>query len=153
MKLSETTDEVERFRAVSWKFQRTFLTPLKNLPHFVATFLSPFTLDQCSVTIEQVVFEPTNLLQLLTSHSITVRNCCGVTLTAMGQNEIAALLEAALGDWVDFNFVPTPESFAIFADHDEFTTFFSSSHSTLTLLTAALHANGFKEIPDYTRDF
>jgi hypothetical protein len=41
--------------------------------------------------------------------------------------EIAPLLEAALGDWVDFLFVPVPKPFAIYADHDDYITLYANS--------------------------
>ncbi len=36
-------------------------------------------------------------------------------MTAEGHVEIEELLRAALSDWVDFLFVPTPEPFVIYA--------------------------------------
>jgi hypothetical protein len=158
MKLSEAGQEIERFRKNPLKHQRTFQTPLKDLPRFLATILSPFHLEHGVLTVELVVFEPKNLLGLLASHSLSAESVPAeyfmhVTITAAGREEVASLLEAALGDSVDFIFVPTPAPFTIFAEHDEFTTFFSNEDSDLSILASALVDNGFRAITGYTREF
>jgi len=153
MRLSETGEEAERFLRVPGKFQSTFLTPPTELPRFVATILSPFRLDHANITIKQAVFEPQHLLRLLASHSIAAENCENLMVTAFGHNEIVALLEAAFGDWVDFLFTPAPRRFAIYADHDEYTTFLADSQSDLKLITAALEHGGFAGVPEYKREF
>lgn len=158
MKLSQVCGEVERFRALPLRYQQTFSTPLKDLNHFVATLLSQFGFETGTLTVELVVFEPENLLKLLAEHamspeSVRAEYFMHVTITATGQIEIAELLEAALGDWVNFVFVPTPQPFAIYADHDEYITFFSKEESTVSLVTAKLVSAGFTPIPDWTREF
>ena len=76
-----------------------------------------------------------------------------VAITATGHAEIAALLEAALGDWVDFFFVPLPDIFTIFTDHDEYTTFYADEEANLSLLTCALRKEGFEEVRGWKREF
>jgi hypothetical protein len=149
--LSERPEEVQRFCAQPWSFQQTFKTPLKDLNRFVATFLAPFSLVRGALSIDQVVFEPKDLLQLLTSRSLHVRDHYHLTIQAAGQKEIAELLQAALGDWVDFIFVPSPEVIAIFADHDEYTTFYTRDDSTLKSVSSNLETAGFEAVSDYTR--
>ena len=39
MNLSETPGTINKFGRTNWKFQRTFRTPLKNLPPFVETII------------------------------------------------------------------------------------------------------------------
>jgi hypothetical protein len=56
-----------------------------------------------------------------------------------------------LGDWVDFVFVPTPEVVAIYADHDEYTTFYTRDNTTLKNLASGLEKSGFEAVRDYTR--
>jgi hypothetical protein len=65
---------------------------------------------------------------------------------------VVELLEAALSDWIDFIFVPTPKPFVIYADHDEFTTFYANTKSNLNPVVEALSARGFKRVQDYERD-
>jgi hypothetical protein len=70
---------------------------------------------------------------------------------AEGQEGIAELLETVLLDWIDFLFVPTPQTFAIYGDHDEYTTFYLPTSALLTEFTGRLKEAGFKAVPNYTR--
>ena len=72
------------------------------------------------------------------------------SINVVGQQQVGALLEAALGDWVDFWFVPTPKPFVIYADHDEYTTFFANSKSNLNGVVEPLVKQGFKTV-EYER--
>jgi len=118
----------------------------------VAAIVSPNEqMKSGCVTIEQAVFEPTNLLNLLASHSMPPRYARGISLTAAGQREIETLLHAIFSDSIDFIFVPEPRSFAIYADHDEYTTFFAHTRSNLNQVVTTLVDKGFKTVPDYDR--
>ena len=153
MNLLENPAALKKFRRTAWKFQQTFETPLKDLKRFVSTIdqaAGPWR--SASITIELVVFDPTHLIDLMNANSIPPRYQRGVSITAAGQEEIEALLEAALGDWVDFIFVPEPKSFAIYADHDEFTTFFAQNRSNLNRVVQALAGQGFKLEKEYRRE-
>ena len=88
---------------------------------------------------------------LLTRYSLPVRYEKGVSVIAEERLEIEELLRAALSDWVDFLFVPTPEPFVIYADHDEYTTFYAQDRSNLSQVTEALLAQGFEQIAGYER--
>jgi len=72
-------------------------------------------------------------------------------LHAEGKEAIAELLQAALADWVDFLFVPVPEVVAMYADHDEYTTFYTRDVATLKKMFSDLEECGFKAVLDYTR--
>jgi hypothetical protein len=61
------------------------------------------------------------------------------------------LLQAALGDWVDFVSVPSPEVLARYADHDEYTTFYSRDDATLKNVVSGLQKSGFEAVLDYTK--
>ena len=153
MKLIENPAGLKRFRRTAGKFQPTFETPLKDLKRFVSTAGQAAGLwRSASLTIELVVFDPTHLIDLLNANSIPPRCQRGVSIIAAEQEEIEALLEAALGDWVDFSFVPEPKSFAIYADHDEFTTFFAQNRSSLNRVVQALSGQGFKLEKEYRRE-
>ena len=152
MILSDKPEALKHFRKTPWKFQQTFKTPLKNLANFVATILSGCSgLRGASITIDAVVFEPKHLIDLLNSHPIAARYTKGVTLTADNPEEVPSMLEAALGDSIDFIFLPTPKPFAIYADHDEYATFYSHSRSGLNCVTQPLVATGFTAVPNYHR--
>lgn len=149
---SEATDTLKKFRGTPWKFQQTFVTPLRRLQNYVEVIVSANQkMKSGCVTIEQAVFEPKHLIKLLSSYSLPLRYGCGVSLTANGQQEVQMLLLAIFSDWVDFIFVPRPQSFVIYADHDEYTTFFADSRSNLNRIAKALADGGFEMIPDYER--
>jgi len=153
MKLSQIQGSLKRFRRTPWRFQQTFHTPLENLRPFVATIVSALEpLNGGCVTLDQVVFEPKHLIALLNKNSLPAEYGQDWSLTAEGEDETKALLEAALGDWVDFIFVPTPKPFVIYADHDEYSTFYANTKSNLNRVVLALSMNGFEKVPDYTRD-
>jgi hypothetical protein len=90
-------------------------------------------------------------MAMLAQHSLPVQCRHGWSVTVTSQHEIKALLEAALGDWVDFLFVPTPEPFVIYADHDEYTTFYADTKSNLDRIVEALSAEGFDMALGYER--
>lgn len=153
MKLSQSQGSLKRFRRTPWRFQQTFHTPLKNLRPFVGSIASALEpLSGGCVTIDQVVFEPKHLTRLLAEHSLPAEYGHDWSLTAEDQGETEALLEAALGDWVDFVFVPIPKTFVIYADHDEYLTFYANTKSNLNRVVQALAAKGFAIIPGYERD-
>ena len=110
MKLLHAPGAIKRFRRTPWRFQTTFVTPLKNLDPFVTaitTAHAPFA--SACLTLDTVVFEPKNLLQLLPVHSLAPEHGRDWTLTAEGLTEVQALLKSALSDWTDFAFVPSPK--------------------------------------------
>ena len=149
--LPEPPEELQRFRLSPWPFQQTFETPLKDLKRFVSTILVTYSLDKAALTTDEVVFEPHDVIKLLAANSIKLENCYKFTVQAEGQAGIAELLETVLNNWIDFLFVPTPQSFAIYADHDEYTTFYLPTNALLTEFTGRLKAAGFKAVPNYMR--
>jgi hypothetical protein len=151
MTLSETPGAVKQFRKKGWRFQQTFLTPLEHLPAFVATIVSAQEFQGGCLTIDQAIFEPGHLISLLGKYSIPPQYSHGTSVTAHSQAEVAELLEAAFGDPLDFIFTPVPKPIVIFADHDEYTTFFANTRSNLNSVVTTLSAKGFKEIRDYER--
>jgi hypothetical protein len=98
------------------------------------------------------VFDPKHLSALLAKHSLPAQFGRDWSLSASGRDEAAELLEAALGDWIDFIFVPTPKPFVIYADHDEYTTFYANRKSNLNPVVEALSARWFKQVQDYERE-
>src|SRR5919205_3894483 len=107
--LPEWPDEIRSFRKNPWPFQQTFKTPLKDLKRFVSTFVGSFKFQRGVVNSDEIVFEPSNLLDLFASNSVQVENHYDLIIRVEGHETVMALLEATLGDWVDFAFVPFPE--------------------------------------------
>ena len=154
MKLSQLQGSLKRFRRTPWRFQQTFQTPLKDLKPFVAAISSAMApIGSASVTIDRVVFEPRHLIGFLSEHHLPPQYGHEWCITAESQPEAEGLLEAALGDWADFVFVPAPKPFVIYADHDEYATFYANTKSNLNRVTQPLTAAGFATVPDYEREF
>lgn len=152
MKLSRTPGLIKKFRRTPWRFQATFGTPLKNLEAFVSAILADSgEFDKGRVILDAVVFEPKNLKALLAANSLPTQYGQDWSIEVEGKQQVRGLLVAALSDWVDFVFVPTPKPFVIYADHDELTTFFANTKSNLNLVAQSLLAKGFTQIHDYQR--
>jgi hypothetical protein len=152
MTLSQTPGSLERLYNTPWRFQQTFHTPLNNLRVFVSTIScaqAPF--EAASLTIADMVFEPKHFISLLNRYSLSLkfgRDCC---VWATGPQEAAELLEAGLSDWLDFAFEPKPKAFVIYADHDEYTTFYTNTKSNLDRVVQELLAAGFEKVQGYER--
>jgi hypothetical protein len=134
--------------------QVTYATPLKDLTAFVNAVLKPFSIQSATVELQVIVFEPRELIAYCATQGIQTDEA-GLNdkmLSAKTKESTAELLEATLGDWIDFFFVPEPSSFVIFADHDEYTTFFTRREADLQALCESLDSGGFKKINGWNRD-
>jgi len=151
MTVSDSAVALKELRKTPWRFQRTFKTPLKRLDPFVAAVVSTGAPETACITIDQVVFKPKHWIELLTRYSLPTRYEKGMSVSAAGQREIGELLHAAFADWVDFLFVPSPKPFVIYADHDEYATFYANTRSNLNRIAKVLSSQGFQEIAEYTR--
>jgi hypothetical protein len=143
--------EILAFRENVWPCQATFVTPLKELGRFVGTLLDTISLESAVLSTDVVVFEPKGLVGLLSCNSIQVHNQWDFNLRATGQRAISELLHAALSDWADFALVPSPPLFAIYADHDEYITFYTRSPLDLEVLKSRLTTANFKFVDGYIR--
>jgi hypothetical protein len=152
MELCDDAGAVKKFRKAAWRFQQTFKTPLRNLPPFVNCILSTYPLQTVCITIDQAVFEPKHWISILARYSLAPNYGKGTSVAASNAEESRELLLAALSDWMDFLFVPNPKSFAIFADHDEYTTIYANTKSNLNRITVPLATQGFERVPGYTRE-
>jgi hypothetical protein len=149
--VTQTPGAIKKFSRSSWRFQQTFLTPLKNLNPFVATILdSVEQIESAVVTIDGYVFEPKNLHQFLASQNVPPTVYHDVVLTALGREAIEMLLRTTFSDWIDFVFQPLPKPFVIYADHDEYTTFFANTKGNLNQVVLPLEAAGFETV-EYKR--
>lgn len=153
MNVSQTPGAIKKFGRTPWKFQSTFQTPLRQLDSFVSTILSANeALESASVTVDGYVFEPKHLNALLNGKE-GAQIGRDITLNVESRDAASELLTAAFSDWVDFVFIPMPKPFVIYADHDEYATFFANNKSNLSLIVAPLLKQGFKEVLNYQRHF
>ena len=109
--------------------------------------------ESSCLTLDTIVFEPRNMASLLARHEILDRLKSGVSINASTPDECRVLLQAALSDGVDFALAPIPKTFALYADHDQFTTFFAHRRSGLSHIANALTELNFRTIPGYIRSF
>lgn len=154
MEFSEDINALKRLRKTSWKFQQTFRTtaPGQNLTSFVSTIVSATPSPGVgSFTIGQAVIFPDHLTAFFEQNSLAQACKSGTTLTTASRNEAEGLLLAAFSDPLDFLFAPGKKPFVLYADHDQFTTFFAQTRSNLNRITEPLLRNGFQQILDYQR--
>jgi hypothetical protein len=140
----------KKFKRTTWRFQQTFRTPLKDLDRFVETILDTARIEHCTITIDEVVFDPKNVWAALPYANIVLNH--DFSIEADGE-EVKKLLVAAFSDWIDFLFVPVPKPFIIYADHDEYATFYANSKSSLNQVVMPLREAGFKAVDDWIRSF
>jgi hypothetical protein len=154
MTISNTPGVIKKFKHASWSGQMTFRTPLKKLEVFVPAILSANEpLKIASVTIDQYVFEPKNLQALISKHMLSDPLVRDTTLTVEGHDRVSELFRTALSDWVDFLFAPVLKLFVIYADHDEYSTFYANTKSNLERIRLSLLSKGFNEATNYKRIF
>jgi hypothetical protein len=140
-----------RLREPPFPFQQTYATPLNDLPRFVNSLLSPFEITTAAIWVETIVFTPDDLIAYLQTLGIfsdegTLNRSI---IEAENANEANTLLQKVLSQWIDFAFLPSPKDFAIYADHDEYTTVFTSTAEFLVSLRSVMKLQGFKEIDDW----
>lgn len=124
---------------------------MKNLNRFVSALLEPYSLNSGTLATDEVVFEPKSVLKLVSDSGGELKNSYKFSLEVTGQTEIAELLETVLSDWIDFLFLPSPQLFAIYADHDEYVTFYTPDRKSLLTLVKRLQTAGFQDIHGYSR--
>jgi hypothetical protein len=143
---------LHKWQRTGGRYQRTFHTPLDKLTTFTQAILAPHVpLTHGAVTIDEVVFTPRFLEWVLAKYSLPFQCQRDRTITASGHEEISELLQACFGDWLNFYFVPTPQAFIVYADHDEYTTIFAATKGAVSRTAESLLSLGFEEIRDYER--
>lgn len=141
--LASIPEQVRWFRANPWPYQRTLVTPRKDMASFLSVLLAVFPVDCGVASTDQVVFEPDSFLELLKARNLAIENYWTFCAEASSSEDVPMLLDAMLSDWIDFVFVPSPTSFAIYVDHDEFLTLYVPSSSALDHLSDQLKLGGF----------
>ena len=130
--------ETHGYKQRAWSQHATCITPLSNLDWFVKEILSALgKLDEAGMMVSSV---------LSTTRLSKFRGSCCVS-SSVGDSpfhivtvheEIESLLFSAFSDPVDFSFFPVPKRFVLTADHDEYTTFFGMSKSSINKIVVPL---------------
>lgn len=126
------------------------MTPRKRMASFLSILLTIFPISQGVASTDQVVFEPDNVLELLKGRELPIENFWSFCVEVSETKDVEALLTAMLCDWIDFVFVPSPASFAIYADHDEYLTIYVPSPPGLDSLITRFEVEEFS-FEDYVR--
>jgi len=150
--VTEQQEELLQFRAEPWPYQVTFETPLEELERFVQAFLSLFSPQHGNLAADLIVFDPKTVLAFLSKLNIAIEDQSQFRFRAESAESIAELLQAVLSDWIDFVFVTSPPALAIYADHDEYTTFYTQDEASLNTLRASLEQSEFTQVKDWIRE-
>ncbi len=149
--IGPTTGELKRLRRRTGDKQATFAVPSLRAAEFAAALLGGGAGEQgARLTIENVVFPPRHLRAALGHENVEEGFSCETTIVA-GSGETRALLTAALSDWTDFWFEPSPGGFLLYGDHDEYSTVFAHKQGAVSRAGEALLAAGFREVVGYER--
>ena len=152
MTTAYTPGVIKQFRRTSWRFEQTFQTPLDDLQGFVATIVTAYRpLADATLTSDQVVFDADQLKNLVGQDASSTLFQRDASIFSTNPEEVPALLVSAFSDWIDFLFVPRPKPFVIYADHDEWVTFYGNTKSNLNRIVLPLKSAGYKLITDWRR--
>ena len=144
-----TPGAIKKFKRTPWRFQQTVVTPLQDLERFAAVIVGANPCERARATIDEWFFEPRKINALPGIPPGGVRR--DLTIEA-AEGEVAALLVLCFSEWINFIFVPTPKPFVIYADHDEYATFYANSKSNLNLVIEPLRKAGFTLVEDWERE-
>ncbi|HUR45435.1 MAG TPA: hypothetical protein VMZ27_06090 [Candidatus Saccharimonadales bacterium] len=150
MTLVKTPGALKKFIRTPWRFQQTFQTPLQDLERFVSVIMAANPAQTATVTIQEIVFECDTLNASLGVAPGTLRHNDSITAS---DGEAGKLLFQCLSGWIDFLYTPSPKPFIIYADHDEYATFYANTKSGLNQVIIPLRDAGFKIVDDWTRTF
>lgn len=130
------------YKQRTWTHSTTCVTPLKKLTWFVDQILEAVgPLEEVGVMV-RVVLSTNHLDKLRAQHDISEpvgRSPFHLTHKA---DDTRALLIAAFADPVDFSLFSVPKRLVLFADHDEYTSIFGMSTSTVSRIVAPLKIGG-----------
>lgn len=142
----------EHCRRHEWKRQTTCITPLKRLPWYTTALvgqLAPF--QHALLIIDQVVFDVPPELEKLRREAGEVRPVYEAPGHAFENetDDFRAALEAAPSGWTDLRALFSPSMHALWADHHEYTTFFSESSGKIAEVRRVFGEGGV-ELVEYT---
>lgn len=158
--LSHTAGALKQFRRRQWRQQRTFSVSRAKAVAAADAVVSLFGPESSgTATVDEVVFEPRELEALFARYGVargarrSTYDLHDWTAGADNRDELAELLRAALLDGVDCVFQSTDPKLALYADHDEYLTFFCNSPGPLKSLERSLARAGISPVDDYRRAF
>jgi hypothetical protein len=134
----EAWRETHGYRPRTWTHSATCVTPLKDLPWFVGEILEGAgPLEEVGVMVD-VILSTRSLERLRKTHGISEPVGQSPFHLASTPEETRDLLVAAFADPVDFRVFSVPKRLVLFGDHDELTTFYGMSKSTVSRIATRL---------------
>jgi len=151
MVVTLTPGAIKKFRRTPWRFQQTVERPKPDdLDNFVSTILAAHDqIQAAAVTIDKVIFDTLRLTTLCPAGSVLNHDS---SILAGSANGVRTLLVAAFWDSPDFICVPTPSPFVLYADHDDWITFFANTKSHLNHVIDPLASQGHKMVQNWRRE-
>ena len=149
-----SSEERWYLREAPFPFQQTYVTFERDLHRFVHALLESFEFNDATIGIETFVFTPHELIACLSSFGILTEEgeegaLNGAVIHAANPSEATTLLECVMGEWIDFAFLPSPNTFAIYADHDNYTTVFTATPELLASVRSAMDKQKFEAVDDW----
>lgn len=135
----------ENSRRREWKHQLTCVTPLQRLPWFASMLVRHLEPSAGALlVVDQLVFDVPPALAALRcalGETRSLEDAPG-QLFETGEAGLSEALAAALSGWIDLRVLCSPSCQALRADHDEYTTFFSTSAGRIATLRDVLRQEG-----------
>jgi hypothetical protein len=142
-----------KFFRTPLRFQQTFEIPARLVALCAdATLQALPELTEAKAVINRIALEPRQLCAFLSEYQLSTAIEHGTCITANKTGEVHSLLSIALGEWIDFLFVPSPKPFVLYADHDRYVTVLANSRSNVNKIALPLAAAGFKQAVGYVLD-
>jgi hypothetical protein len=151
MTVTVTPGALKKFRRTPWRFQQTVERPdARDLERFVSTiFAAHGYIQTATVTIDEAVFNTDRMCALCPSGTELSHD---TSLAAESPEEAKTLLVAALWDLPDFVCIPKPTPFVLYADHDNWITFYSNTKGHLNHVIEPLASHGYKLVENWQRE-
>lgn len=152
MTVTFTPGAIKKFRRTPWRFQQTIEMPqgLTGREGFASSIATAHGhIEKATVIIDEIVFDTERMTALCPT-------CSLLPLTresslSVGHDEVEILLAAAFIDGPDFIFIPTPKPFVVYADHDDWITFYANTKSHLNHIIDPLASRGYKLVENWQR--
>jgi hypothetical protein len=148
-RVESTPGEAKKLRRKAGDAQVTFAVTRADAMAFAAALLSG---DQSCERATLVVQETSGALYHvgpLIAHPPLEPLPRDTTIAATGPEAAAALLAAAVSDYVDFWFAPTPGALLVYADNDGYATVFAHRQGPVSRAGERLQAAGLSEVTGY----
>jgi hypothetical protein len=150
-RVESTPGATKRLRKKAGGAQMTFAVTRQGAPAFAAALLSgEQPCERAELVVEGTSGALYHVGPLIAQPALEALPR-DTTIAATDGEASAALLAAALSDYVDFWFVPKPGGLLVYADNDEYATVFAHRQGAVSRAGERLRAAGIPEVDGYER--